>query len=454
MKGVKLISMMTVLIWAVAFTGCTPANQESDQPKPIADRGFTEQDVIDSYIYVLGRYLVIRQEHIDIAEEGVDYNVIKYNELGKAEFVNPNLDVAYLEAWFAVDESTPVILEIPKIEGRYYTAQIVDEWAEIITNINERNYPDHPYGRYALCLTGSDPVLPEGVLRIDLPSKKAKMLARVERQGDDAGAVELQESFRIIKTGKPEIDRAVDIPMFSNDALLTVEVFDQPMLDQVLQSAPDVMSIAPDFQASVRKIAAYAAQSSENRQEVNDVIVDKALPEFFRLLLTYGDVRGGWSATTGYPTGFGDDYIFRTGANYAGIWWNANREVVYFMGNTDEDGEQLNGDEVYEIHYPPNALPDDKVHAYWSMTMLSFPEYRVTPNRLDKFSINNLTSLEYAEDGSLTLYLASELPDGVPQGNWLPSPEGQPFIVNTRLYVPKYEVIAGKYFLPPIQRVD
>ncbi len=104
----------------------------------------TEKEVVDSYIYILARYLVIRQEHIDLTEEGVDYNVVKYNELGKAEFVNPNLDVAYLEAWFAVDEKTPVILEIPKIEGRYYTAQIVDEWAEIITNVNERNYPNHP----------------------------------------------------------------------------------------------------------------------------------------------------------------------------------------------------------------------------------------------------------------------------------------------------------------------
>ncbi len=242
--------------------------------------------------------------------------------------------------------------------------------------------------------------------------------------------------------------------MFSNDALLTVEVFDQPMLDQVLASAPDVMSVAPGFQANVRKIAAYAGQSPENLQDVKDVIVDKALPEFFRLLTSYGDVRGGWSATTGYPTGFGDDHIFRTGANYAGIWWNANREVVYFMGNTDEDGEQLNGNKAYEIHYPPTALPDDKVHAYWSMTMLSFPDYRVIPNRLEKFSINNLTPLEYAEDGSLTLYLASELPGGVPEGNWLPSPEGQPFIVNTRLYVPKDEVILGEYFLPPIHPVE
>ena len=52
------------------------------------------------------------------------FNTIKYNSLGSADFVNPNFDVAYLEAWLAVDDRTPVLLEIPEIKGRYYTAQI------------------------------------------------------------------------------------------------------------------------------------------------------------------------------------------------------------------------------------------------------------------------------------------------------------------------------------------
>ena len=147
---------------------CQQGSQKSETTtEPVIEGlGLTEQDVIDSWVYTLARYLVIRQEHIDMAEEGVDYNVIKYNELGKAEFVNPNLDVAYLEAWFAVDENTPVILEVPKVEGRYYTAQIVDEWAEILYNINERNFPDHPFGKYAICLKGSNPEIPEDALRI------------------------------------------------------------------------------------------------------------------------------------------------------------------------------------------------------------------------------------------------------------------------------------------------
>lgn len=68
----------------------------------------------------------MRQEHLDIAAQG-GYNVAFHNRLGSADFVNPNLGVANTEAWIAVDDDTPVVLEIPKVEGRYYTAQILDE---------------------------------------------------------------------------------------------------------------------------------------------------------------------------------------------------------------------------------------------------------------------------------------------------------------------------------------
>jgi hypothetical protein len=412
-----------------------------------------EQDIVDSYIYILARYLVIRQEHIDMAEEGVDYNVIKYNELGKAEFVNPNLDVAYLETWFAVDEGTPVILEIPKIEGRYYTAQIMDEWAEIITNINERNYPKHPYGRYALCLKGSQPEIPEGALRVDLPSKKAKMLARVERQGDDEGAIQLQRAFKIIKTGEPVIDPAVTIPIFSNQEPITGDAFNKPMVEGVLASAPDAVSNAADHQKNVLSIAEFVGASESNRAAINAIIKGTALPYLISLARgdVRGDARGGWASTREWLK-FGDDVEFRCSCNYAGIWWNSSAEVVYYMGFKDGDGDALNGDHSYTIHYQPEDLPIKHVNAYWSLTMLSLPDFRVVPNELERYNLNNVSDLTFDEDGSLTLYLASEQTPDIPASNWLPAPKGRPFVVNHRLYVPKEEVLSGEWYVPPIEK--
>jgi hypothetical protein len=415
----------------------------------------SEKEVVDSYIYILARYLVIRQEHIDLTEEGVDYNVVKYNELGKAEFVNPNLDVAYLEAWFAVDEKTPVILEIPKIEGRYYTAQIVDEWAEIITNVNERNYPNHPYGQYALCLKGSMPEIPEGVLRIDLPSKKAKMLARVERKGDDEGALQLQQAFKIIELGKPRIEKAVEIPMFTNKDLIRVDVFLKPMVEKVLASAADVMTVASDHQRKVLAIAEYVEMNDANRAAIDTIIKEKAIPHLLLISMgeVRGDSRGGWISTREWRE-FGDDFEFRCSANYAGIWWNSSAEVVYYMGVKDKDGMPLHSDDTYVIHYKPEDLPMKQVDAYWSLTMLSLPDYRVVPNDLERYNLNNISDLTYEDDGSLKLYIASELPEGAPESNWLPSPKGKHFTMNHRLYVPKKEVLSGEYYVPEIQKIN
>jgi hypothetical protein len=81
-------------------------NRVETSPSP-STRGPDAQTLSDTYAYLLGRMLVIRQEKTDLAEAGVKYNAIKYNSLGSADFVNPNFDVAYLEAWVAVDDHPP-----------------------------------------------------------------------------------------------------------------------------------------------------------------------------------------------------------------------------------------------------------------------------------------------------------------------------------------------------------
>lgn len=60
-----------------------------------------EKTVTDAYVYLLGRALVIRQEQMDRNEKGFAYNTTEDNPLGSADFVIPNFDVAYLEAWIA-----------------------------------------------------------------------------------------------------------------------------------------------------------------------------------------------------------------------------------------------------------------------------------------------------------------------------------------------------------------
>jgi hypothetical protein len=406
------------------------------------------QSIADAYIYLIGRALVVRQEHIDRQGAGFAYNQVKYNPLGSADFVNPNFDVAYLEAWIAVDDDHPVILEVPEVRGRYYTAQILDEWGEVIANINERTFPSKPFGRFALVKPGSAPALPDDVSRIDLHSSKAKLLGRVELKGDPDGAVALQKRFALTAQGAPRIADPPAITMFDNVSLAGVDVFDHA--EALFASALDVSPHAAQAQQQVRAVAAHVASSPAARDAVAARIRDEIVPAFKEFVFTKSaPEHGGWvgGAEVGNYNG---DYWLRTTVNYAGIWANATNEVIYFTSNRDGQGKRLDGGQNYRMHFAADQLPQSAVDAYWSVILVDATDYRVVKNPLNRFNLNNQSSLRKEPDGSLKIAIGPTAPAEVPESNWLPSAQGKPFSLTFRTYVPKDIVKQGGWAPPPL----
>ena len=290
-----------------------------------------EHIIADAYVYLIGRALVVRQEHLDVAAQG-GYNVAFHNRLGSADFVNPNLGAANTEAWIAVDDDTPVVLEIPKIEGRYYTAQILDEWGETLTNIHERNYPLQSYGKFAFVAPGSRVAIPDDAVRIELRSYKAKMLARVELQRDREGAVALQRQIKVTPLGKPKFPPAVKIPAFDHAQLVGVELFD--VAEDLLKSAPDVSPIAAQLQAKVRAVA-LAAKDSAQRAAIDRTLRDQVIPRFMRYATQEGgQVRNNWLGTAMILGNYGEEFWTRSGANMdrRGPWPCDDRSIPHGTG--------------------------------------------------------------------------------------------------------------------------
>lgn len=93
------------------------------------------------------------------------------------------------------------------------------------------------------------------------------------------------------------------------------------------------------------------------------------------------------------------------------------------------------------------------VDAYWSAILVNLPDYRVVPNRLDRFNFNSYSRLKENTDGSLTIQISTNPSDGVPESNWLPAPQGTPFSLTFRTYVPKDIVKNGEWFPPAIKKV-
>ncbi|WP_162243177.1 MULTISPECIES: DUF1214 domain-containing protein [unclassified Leifsonia] len=418
-------------------------------------------DVTQAWVYLLGRYLVMRQERIDLAEDGVDYNVIKHNpavvvgsSAGTAPtFVNPNLDVVYSEAWIAVDAATPAILEIPAVPAdRYYTVQIVDEWAEITHNINERNFPDAPYGRYAICLEGTEPDIPDGCLRIDIPSSKAKMLARVQIGDDVDAAVDLQHRFTLSSLGSPTLTAPTDLPDFDNAHLPGAWMFTEPYVAAALAPV-DACGRAGELQPLVSGIAAYIGSDSSRKAEVDETIASVAIPAFVHFVTHFGNVTNGWSSTAAYPK-FGDDFWFRATANFGGIWWNSSNEAVYELLHVDAQDQPTTGDRSYRMTFAADALPGDVVDGFWSLTVYGKPDYMLVPNAAGRFTVGSEHPLAASADGSIELVFSPELPDGVRESNWLPTPAGKPFTADLRLYLPHESVRSGEWTPPALHPIS
>lgn len=439
----KMTTIITAAL-ALLIAGLTLSSAASAQA--LLDK----QTVTDAYVYLLGRAIAIRQEQTDLKEPGITYNVIKYNPAGSADFVNPNLDVAYLEAWIAVDDKTPVLLEVPEVKGRYYTAQILDEWGEVIANINERNYPSHPFGKFVLVAPGSKAKVPADAVRIELHSRKAKLLGRVELKTDPAGAMALQKKFKLTPLGKPAIKPAAPMASFGNKELIGVELFDNA--DAVLASAKDVSPIASQMQAKVRGVA-QQAKDNKQRPIIAQLIKEEVVPQFLKYAVTKSGVfKNNWLATLGTGN-YGADYWKRSSANLVGLWANSNDEVIYFVVTMDADGQPLNGANDYILEFSAANRPDAVVNAYWSVILVDVPDYRVVKNPLNRFNFNSDSGLKSEGDESLKILLASKLNAAVPESNWLPAADGKGFSLTLRTYVPKDLVKRGEWFPPAIKRL-
>jgi hypothetical protein len=401
----------------------------------------SDKDINDAYHYFLGRMLILRQEHLDF-KAGFIWNRVLHRDPPGATWVNPNLDIVTSEAWIAVDETSCTVVELPAIKKRYHTVHLVNGWGETVANINERNYPGAV--KFGLCLRGSRASLPAGTQRVELPGRKSRLVARVELGADPQEAVKLQRQIKVYPIGKPKIDPPVEITLFENTQLPRVEAFNK--VDAILASERDTNPGMEAMQQKARAIA-KAARDVEELKRIDEVIVKTAIPQFQKAARA-GSTRNGWSRLA--PVGnYGSDYRARSAANYAALWANSAREMVEFWTYGDGKGQRLDGSNTYTMTFPKGQLASLARYS-WSVTALDSAKFQVIENPQKAYQLNSYSKYHTAKDGSLTLYFAAKLPDGVPPQNWLPTPAGQNYNLTFRFYGPRDSVASGGYFPPPL----
>jgi hypothetical protein len=451
----RIAWMSCLVVLALVPTGCKRSAPEATPPSASATpstpapakAAYSDQDISDAWIYLLGRLLVLRQQKADLAE-GFKWNEMVHRKPGAVDWPNPNLDVAYSEAWVAVDEDSCTIVTVPKVSKRYYTVQFLNGWGETVANINERTQAARPAGDFAVCLQGANVTLPPNTTRIDVPVKYMRVLARVELGDNWDQAVALQHKFAMKATGATTPPALPETPAFDVQHLPGVEAFENA--PAILDSEKDINAGMDAVAAKVRAIAA-GIQDPAERARVEKVIREKAQADLGKASATigHGTVRNHW-VRPGVAGTYNDDWLGRTLVNLGGIWANRMDEVVYYKGSLDGDGTQLNGSHTYTMTFPKDDLPPKFANYFWSVIAVDPVFARVLPNPKNRFLLNRESGLKYNADGSLTLYFAPEKPADAPDPNWLPTPAGKDYRLTFRFYGPKGGVADGSYFPPPL----
>ena len=375
----------------------------------------------------------------------------------------PNSDTPYSQ--LGADLRTePLVLSVPKIEGRYYSLQLVDMYTHNFAYIGSRATGGEA-ADFLLAGPGWSGEVPAGIKQIiRCETQFAFVLYRTQLIApDDIENVKvIQAQFRVtplsgwLGHAPPPSAPTIDFPSPPNveDQRSSLRFFE--MLAFVLQFCPE----HPDD-------AAMRADLARIGVKPGSAFNPEALPRDMSEALAAG-MADAWQAylrnkkenidtgLRGSADSFGTreflagDHMARMSAAILGIYGNSHEEAIYPNYLVDADRKPLSGASRYRIRFPKGGLPP--VNAFWSLTLYRMPESLLHDNPLNRYLINSsmLPDLRVEEDGSLVLEIQHDAPEVT--SSWLPAPKG-PFWMVMRLYWPKDEAATGQWKLPVLEKM-
>jgi hypothetical protein len=149
-----------------------------------------------------------------------------------------------------------------------------------------------------------------------------------------------------------------------------------------------------------------------------------------------------------------DEYIQRSSITQFIQYANDHQAAAYYHAFKDRDGSPLDGTDPdgYVLKFSAQEIPVAK--RFWSVTAYTPEAIELVPNSANKYLVASYTpGLETNEDdGSISIYMARDLPAGVNPANWLPIPAGS-FNIMLRVYGPEGRVENNTYVPPAITKL-
>jgi hypothetical protein len=374
--------------------------------------------------------------------------------------VSPNNDTFYSRALLDL-RAEPMVLDVPVVNERYYSFQLVDLRTDNLDYIGTRATGDQA-GRYLIAgpdWKGNVPSGFNGVIRS--PSRLVFLLGRTEVKGekDQKEAARIMMSYalqplsRVMNNEAPAAPPTLQLPAYPD----TKQGSAQALFSTFNALAPLHRWTASE-QAKLARFAAIGVQPGAPfapAESLREAVAAgaEAGREQVRTASSHLSVeQQGWYRSPDNVGKFGDDDLTRAAVAWRYIYANDPAEAVYPLALHDVKGQMLDGRQAYRLHFPAGQLPP--VNAFWSLTLYDGKTQLLASNPIQRYALGDRSAnLSYDADGGLTLLVQPDAPAQAQQGNWLPTPPGS-FNLLLRMYMPKAAALDGSYSMPTIARVE
>lgn len=454
-KKFLLLMLCTCLLLPGCSAAATPSGKTASQTEGTLDK--TEKEdvwstVEEAYVYAFPLVLMDATKTAATNTEEVVLGKAPVNQfmhgkaLANAQFrnvVTPNVDTVYSQVWYDLSEE-PMIHVLPETD-RFCKVQVLDAWTNTPAVLDKA-------GTYAITLSTWEGELPEGVIRIDVPTAMAWSITRTVLSGEEdlPNVYTIQNAMQLMPLSAYLTGEAYCAPAGSySEENNYVPIDKVRAMDPVsfFSKANELMVLNPPAEADADILERLSAihvgpgMTFDVSVLTGDIqakwieMLQNLRSDLMPQIQDFSNKIGQWSYFDAPIGNFGTEYAYRALVSIAGLGANPVNVALYPKTEVDTEGNGLTGEKTYVLHI--DTLPPVREGGFWSITAYGEDDFLID-NEIDRYCVNDRSGLKVNADGSVDVILSKAKPADIT--NWLPVGEGG-FHLYMRIYTPDMEAL-------------
>jgi len=478
----KLIIVSSLLLGILlAFTSCNNAKKNKAK-RDISALSDEEIVNIATKAYVYGYPLILMdltwKVGTNVEAPGIRTSSAPANQFGHfrefpdhtmTDVVKPNVDTYYSTVFFDLSKEA-FVLSVPATE-RYYLLPMLDAYTNVFESPGTRTTGTDAED---FLITGPfwEGEAPEGMTQIKSPTSLVWLLGRTQVNSKEDGATvvkTIQDGYKLVplKSFGKAYTAPKGVVNEEYKSIVPVKTIEAMPINTFFSEMAALLVKNPPFEGDeaiindMAKIGIVPGKPFSMDGFSDDLTakleaIPKAVDKNFKSIVASqdpGTLINGWGKAYQAPNmgNYGTDYNFRALVAYVGLGANLPQDAVYPNTALDGDGNLLDSDSKYVVHFEEDQIPPAK--AFWSLTVYNDQNF-LAENPINRFALGDRDDLTFNKDGSLDIYVQRDNPGEAKYSNWLPAPAEGNFELTLRLYWPKEEVLNGTWTPVPVQKVQ